>query len=167
MKIVVTSNTSKISQRYRNMARNLPGIVDGAIRDLVTNEAVPLFQATTRTWKHQPAFIPSPTVRGWKIDTNSQIYQWVDQGTRPHIISAKNAPFLTFRYPYQAATKPRWISSRQAALGKNWARKKSVNHPGTEARNFTDEIMKRIQTRAANKVREALNQASYGMGAGL
>jgi len=145
----------------------MPGIVDGAIHALVTSEAVPLFQATTRTWKHQPAFTVDKTERGWKVDTIDQVYQWVDRGTRPHVISAKNAPFLLFRWPYTAATKPRWLSSRQAATGKNWARKRSVNHPGTEARNFTDTIMRRIQTRAANKVRQALNDASYGAGTGL
>lgn len=168
MKIVVTSNTTKIAARYRAMARNHGGIVRQAIGDLVREEALPLFQATTRTWVHQPTFEAMTTDRGWAVKVDPvNPYGWVDRGTPPHIIEAKNAINLVFAGPYHAKTKPNVISSYQGGRGKIWTAKKRVNHPGTEARNFTDIIMRRIQARAANAVREALNQASYGSGAGL
>lgn len=167
MKIVLQSNITKVSQRYQRIARNLPGIVDAAIQSLARDEGIPLFQNTTRTWQHKPTFETIKQPRGWAIKTTDQIYNWVDQGTRPHTITAKNVPFLVFRYPYRSATVPNVISSRAAARGNNWARKRSVQHPGTEARNFTDIIIRRLQQRAANRVRQALNDASYGAGAGL
>ncbi len=167
MKIVLQSNITKVAARYQRMSRNMPGIVDAAIQSLARDEGIPLFQNTTKTWQHKPTFETVKQPRGWAIKTSDQVYNWVDQGTKPHIITAKNVPFLLFRYPYKSATVPNVISARAAARGNNWARKRSVHHPGTEARNFTDIIMRRLQQRAANRVRQALNDASYGAGVGL
>lgn len=168
MKIVVTSNITKVAQRYRNMARNMPGIVDRAIHDLVAQEAIPLFQKTTDTWTHKPAFTSQQTARGWMVNVNPVFpYTWVDEGTKPHVIKAKNVPLLRFTGPYHAKTKVNVIASYKGGRGRVWVSKRLVHHPGTEARNFRDIIMKRMQQRAANKVRQALNEASYGAGSGL
>lgn len=168
MKIVVTSNTTKIAQRYRNMARNLPGIVDGAIHALVRDEALPLFGNTTTTWTHRPTFEAVPTPRGWAVKVDPAFpYGWVNQGTPAHPIEAKRALLLRFTGPYHAKTKVNIISSFAGGRGKVWVSKRRVQHPGIQARNFTDIIMKRIQARAANRVRAALNEASYGAGSGL
>jgi hypothetical protein len=168
VKIIVTSNTAKMAQRYRNMARNMPGIVNQALHDLVAQEAIPQFKATTATWTHKPAFTPQPTERGWMVAVNpAQPYTWVDAGTKPHIIKAKNVPLLRFAGPYHAKTKPNVIAAYKGGRGNVWVSKRMVHHPGTEARNFRDIIMRRMQARAANKVRAALNEASYGAGFGL
>lgn len=168
MKIVITSNITKVAARYRRMARALPGIVDRALRDLVEDEAIPLFGNTVRTWQKQPTFTPQQTARGWAVKVEPILpWAYVDRGTRPHVITARNAPMLVFRYPYRAATTPNMITARAARVGNNWARKLSVHHPGNEARNFTNIIMRRMQQRAANRVRAALNEASYGAGQGL
>lgn len=158
MKRVIYSNLSQLGKRHQKAARKIPGAVDKAF-DVIADESIALYSKTTRTWKHQPKFSKKRTARGIMITTDDQIFNWVDQGTKPHVIQAKNAPFLVFGWPYKAATKPRVIGSFRAATGKNVARKLMVHHPGTLPRNFTDEIRKRMQKRAATIMRKEINAA--------
>lgn len=168
MKTVITSNTSKVSARFRSMARNLPGVVNGAIHDLVTEEAIPQFEKTVQTWKDQPQFSATATARGWGVSVEPvQPWSWVDRGTRPHVITARNAPLLRFTVPSRAKTRPNVIASYQGSRGNQWVSKRSVHHPGTEARNFRTIVLQRVQARAANKIRDELKRASYGAGSGL
>jgi len=159
MKIIVTSNITKVSARYQRMARNMPGVVNGAIRDLVKQEAVPLFQATTRTWFNQPTFTPAPTTRGWMIEVDPVTpFLWVNKGTRVR--------YATMSKDWSSKTKPGVIASFKGS-GRMLFVSRKRPRPGIVARNFTDIIMRRMQARAANKVRQALNSASYGAGTGL
>src|SRR5512139_189170 len=121
-KKVITSNLPKLSAAHQRNARRLPQAIEAGFTE-IAQESIGLYQKTTRTWKHKPKFYPKRTARGVTINTDDQIYQWVDKGTKPHIIRARNAPMLVFRWPYKAATKPRVIASYQASYGKNWARK--------------------------------------------
>jgi hypothetical protein len=157
-KKVITSNLTKLSAAHQRNAKRLPGAIEAGFAEIAA-ESIGLYQKTTRTWKHQPRFYSKRTARGVTINTDSDIYKWTDFGTRPHIIKAKNAPFLVFRWPYKAATKPRVIGSTKATVGKNWARKLLVHHPGTKPRHFTDEISTRMQKRAANIMRKHLKAA--------
>src|SRR5512142_3112017 len=97
MKVVVTSNSTKIAQRYRNMARHLPGLVDQAVHDLVQTEAVPLFGKTAATWEHTPTLEAVQSARGCGVKaTPGYPYACVNGGTKPHIIEAKHAKLLRF-----------------------------------------------------------------------
>jgi hypothetical protein len=168
VKLVITSNSTKIAKRYRNMARNMPGLVQNAIGELVQTEAVPLFGKTTATWTHKPTFEAVPTERGWAVKATPEYpYAWVNRGTKPHIIQARRATLLRFTGPYHAKTKVNVIWSYKGGRGKVWVSKRRVKHPGIQARNFTDIIMRRVQARAAGYVRDKLNEASYGAGTGL
>jgi hypothetical protein len=149
---------SKLSKAKRAAARRLPLAVARGYTQIAA-ESIDLYRKTTRTWKHQPDFYAERTARGVTINTDSAIYGYVDRGTRAHIIRAKRAPFLVFRYPYKAATKPRVIGSTKAQYGKFWARKIEVHHPGTKPRHFTDEIARRMQRRAANIMRKHIKEA--------
>jgi len=166
-KAIITGNLSKVSARYKRIARAMPQAVERGF-EVLADEAIVLHYKTTRTWKKEhPKFYWKRTAHGVQIMTDSQIYAWVDFGTKPHVIRAKNAPFLVFGWPYKAATKVRVISSTNASVGGNWARKIEVHHPGTKARSFTDEIAKRTQKRAANVMRaeldKAINQEAVGL----
>jgi len=141
------------------MARNLPGIVDRAIHDLVQDEAVPLFGNTVKTWTRQPTFTPVQTPRGWAVQVDPEYpYGWVDRGTRIR--------YATMSGDWKSKTKPNVISS-YAGRGRVLFVSRKVPRPGIQARNFRDIIMRRMQPHAASRVREALNQASYGAGMGL
>lgn len=163
---VITSNLSKLSDRHKRAAKKLPSAIDAGY-DEIANEAIGLYQKTTRTWKTKVRFYSKRTARGVTINTDSDIYTWTDYGTKPHVIRAKNAPFLVFRWPYKAATKPRMIGSYQAQRGKNWARKFQVNHPGTKPRRFTDEITKRMLRRSHTIMRKKINEAINTEAVGL
>jgi hypothetical protein len=166
VRVVITSNASQVSKRYKALLKKIPDAQEKALSRLA-DEAIALHKKTTGTWRHKPKFYKVRTKRGISVATKSDIYKWVDRGTKPHIIRARNAKFLAFRYPYKAATKPRVIASYRATVGKNWARKFEVHHPGTKPRNFTDEIVKRIQKRAANVMREEINKVINAEGFGL
>lgn len=165
-KLVITSNSSKVSARYQRLIRRVPGVLSTTIEQLGA-EAIPLFNATTATWKNKPQFVAEPTARGITVVTDDPIFHFVDAGTRPHPIEAKNVPYLVFAGPYHAKTKVNVISSFNGGRGKVWSSKKRVKHPGTEARNFSDIIFKRIQARAANVLRKNLDEAIAGSGTGL
>lgn len=167
MKTTITSDISKTSARYRAMARLLPAALKKATQDLAQNEALPLFQNTVATWEHDVQFQVVETPRGHTVQTQDQIYAYVDKGTRAHEIAAKRAPLLRFTGPYQPKTKVNVISSFNGGRGTIWTSKLSVHHPGTLARNFSQIILKRIQAKAANRVRKALNEAAAGAGFGL
>lgn len=166
MKTVITTNAAKISARYKKLLRRLEGVKEKAI-DTLADEAIDLYRKTTRTWRHKPTFRKRRTSRGVQIVTDDEVFKFVDLGTRPHIIRAKNAPFLVFRYPYKAATKPRIIGSTNAKVGDNWARKLMVHHPGNKPRHFTDEITKRINKRAGTILKREIDKAINAEGLGL
>lgn len=168
MKTIVTSNIGKVSDRYHRMARNLPGVIDKATRDLVNDEALPLFEKTVQTWRHAPKFTTRKAFHGYGVEVAPLFpFEYVNKGTRAHIIEAKNAPMLRFTTPSKAKTKVNVISSFAGSRGNIWVSKRRVYHPGNAPRNFTDIIMRRVQARAANKMRQALSDASYGAGAGI
>lgn len=168
LKTQITSNIGKVSARYKKMARNLPGIIDKATKAIIEDEALPLFNNTVRTWKHQPRFMARKVYHGYGVEVNPlQPFEWVNKGTKAHEIEARNAPLLRFTGPYHAKTKVNTIASYNGGRGNVWVSKRRVHHPGTEARNFTDIIMRRVQTRAADRMRKALSEASYGAGMGI
>ncbi len=157
-KKVITSNMSKLSKAHQRNAKRLPAAIERGF-ETIGKESIGLYQKTTRTWKHKPKFYMKRTARGITINTDDPIYVWTDYGTKPHTIKAKNAPFLVFRYPYRAATKPRVIGSINAQYGKFWARKVEVHHPGTKPRHFTDEITRRMLKRSTTIMRAELKKA--------
>lgn len=167
-KSIVTSNTSQVSARFKRMARNLPGVVDKSIHDLVDEEALPLFEKTVATWQRQPRFMTRKTARGYGIEVDPLFpFEYVDKGTRAHPIEARNVPLLRFMGPYHAKTKVNVISSYHGGRGRVWVSKRMVQHPGIEARNFSDIILKRVQARAVNRIKKDLSDASYGAGTGI
>jgi hypothetical protein len=112
------------------------------------------YEKTVATWNDPPKFevltaIDNPpgaaSVLVGPTGTQEQVnkFVWTDQGTRPHVISAKNAPALVFQRGYSPKTQPNKIASFPAGRFGEFVRKQSVNHPGTEPRNFTKIIVNR------------------------
>jgi hypothetical protein len=168
VKTQITSNISKVSARYKRMARNLPGVIDKATRDLVEDEALPLFEKTVRTWQRAPRFMTRKAYHGYGVTVDPLFpFAYVNQGTKPHVIEARNVPLLRFTVPSKAKTRPGVIASYAGSRGSQWVSKRRVQHPGIQARNFTDIIMRRVQARAADRMRRALSEASYGAGVGI
>lgn len=84
---------------------------------------------------------------------------YIDKGTKPRIITAKNAPYLVFRTGYQPLTLPgagpfgggssgltrRVIGGPRGATG-GWVKVKQVHHKGIRARNVTKTFAKTWET---------------------
>lgn len=166
--LTVTVHYEQMSRRFQRLSRLLPEAVNrGMLRmaQAVKSE----FDITTLTWDRRPEFKIEPTgVAGhYRIGTDSVIYQYVDQGTRPHVIEARNAPFLVFAVGGIPKTQPGVIGSSNGRAGNKVIRKKRVNHPGTRARGFRDAIHKAYRLRGPEFVKPEIESVINGSGVGL
>lgn len=101
---------------------------------------------TVATWKTKPKFDSKISTKGGDLSVHTfpsgdedavQRWIWADRGTEPHIIRARNAPYLRFRTGYRSKTLPGRFSSRASRYSGGWRRTRAVFHPGQEARNWT------------------------------
>jgi hypothetical protein len=100
------------------------------------------FIATTLTWKRRPDFTITESKDAVVIGTDNDIWFMLNVGTRPHVIRIKYAKWLRFRWDgfgtFRAKTVPRQFRSNKGYVGKRLNFRKSVRHPGTKAREYTD-----------------------------
>jgi hypothetical protein len=116
------------------------------------------FGVTTQTWEHQPEFtIERPSDFERIIGTDDEIYGYVDQGTKPHVITAKPGKALVFLAGGRPKTVPKAIRSNKGATGNTIVYTKQVQHPGTEAREFTETIGEKWDERLAETVQRAID----------
>jgi hypothetical protein len=86
----------------------------------------------------------------------AQKWQWLDEGTRPHIITPRRAPYLRFQTGGSAGSSPGTLSTRPATPPSGpFVRTQFVRHPGNAARQWSIVLMKERQ----NPFYEALNDA--------
>lgn len=122
-------------------------------------------------WEHQPGFAARKYVRPDSIAVsvyptgeNADIWEFVDKGTRPHIIAAKNAPRLVFpKGPYISKTlaKPaRTVAGGGRFVDNTKVFAKVVHHPGTEAREFTKVIAEDISPEFKRVVENAFRRVA-------
>lgn len=118
------------------------------------------FEATVATWSEEtkPAFTKSVEAEGKFIVVrveatgNDEIYRYVNDGTKPHLIPKGGPGTLAFSEGYTAKTAPGVIGSRSGgSSGARIVRKTQIKHPGTEARNFDKIIAKKWQSLLAKE----------------
>lgn len=147
-----------------------------AIRTELINELkkegklqVSILDRTTRNWKREkPTFKYIVDISGSSVDLlvgpsgnkkGAQKWEWLDEGTEPHLISAKRAPHLRFRLGYNAATRPQWLNSRGHYYIGNWWRTASVvRHPGIQAREWSMTLQKQRKVPFRNAMLAALRR---------
>jgi len=122
-------------------------------------------EKTTATWKGaKPTFEIAIGLTGQDAivligpggnPEGAQKWVWLDGGTKPHIIQAKNVPNLIFRTDFQAKTKVKTFSSRPGKIAPPWRATPSVNHPGIDAREWSIEIVKRRKKRFIRAILKA------------
>lgn len=126
-----------------------------------------LFAKTVFGWSDKPHF-------GW-TQTKSQdeigitmypegpaanTWNLVSQGSPPHKILPKNGGFLRFRTGYRAATRPGSIMSQRAYRSGPHISTPAVNHPGFEARNFPELIVREYRREFEDEMQFAFNEAA-------
>jgi len=117
---------------------------------------VKVFETTTASWQgEKPKFEPEISLtqgEGAGLDigmTGSELAKnkwfWLDRGTKPHTIEARNAPALAFQTQFTPKTVPGFIGSGPGGSSGGYAFAKSVEHPGTEAREWSKDIRKEVK----------------------
>lgn len=133
-------NTKTIQRRLQNALNKEAKIVKREYEKTVaTWDDPPRFEALTDISGNDISILVGPT--GTELQVKK--FVWTDQGTKPHVIKAKNAPALIFQSGYSPKTLPNKIASYPAGHFGEFVRVQSVNHPGTEPRNFTRIIVQR------------------------
>jgi len=87
-----------------------------------------------------------------------QKWQWLDEGTRPHPITARRAPLLKFRTLYAPSTTVGEFTSRGSMKYGPWAARLSVQHPGTQARGWSSKLQQMRKQRFVDAMNDALRR---------
>jgi hypothetical protein len=115
-------------------------------------------------------------IADWHSDVNTQIvgekleahgedwrtWFYVDKGTKPHMITAKNAPYLVIPYgKYIPKTKPIAKNLGTPYYGKPTEYRKpySVKHPGSKPRKFTETFVEEYHETALRELSDAVMEA--------
>lgn len=119
-----------------------------------------------REWAHKPTFKAevdeSKYLKTVKIKVKGRyadIWTFVDQGTKPHEIAAKNVPMLKFQSGHSARTAP--VAKFNQGTGQSfgpWISKAVVQHPGTEARKFSETIIKELSPPLPDRIQAAVKR---------
>jgi hypothetical protein len=116
------------------------------------------FGVTTQTWAKKPDFeISEPDPYSRVIGTDDEIYGYVNDGTKPHLIVARNGKALAFGVPSGAKTTPRVIGSSAGRKGSTMIRRKAVQHPGTDAREFDQAIAEKWENQLPTTMQRAID----------
>lgn len=124
------------------------------------------YQKTTRTWTTQVEFYIIKTAFTRSVRTKNSTFIYVDRGTPPHTIESKNPSigFLQFRKGYRAKTTPRLISSKKGGEYGKYVRKDIVQHPGIEAREFSETIQAEVAPIIVERIERKIAAAIRRMG---
>lgn len=120
------------------------------------------FRKTTATWTHQPTWYITRRGTDWFIGTKDEIYGYVDEGTPPHTIRAKNPSgrLAFFSKGFKPKSRAGYIASYAGVkASQGFVRPKEVQHPGTKARNFSKKIAEKWQKEFAKRIRAAIKAA--------
>jgi hypothetical protein len=130
--------------------------------DELAEEAKALFEKTTATWTDQPNFIIRKNLDDRSITTAGaagKIYDYVDLGTRPHMIyPKKEGGVLAFPGNFKPKTRVGVITSYKGYSGGATVFSKGVKHPGTQARGFSEIVQDKIQKRFPNRFKQVFDE---------
>jgi len=119
----------------RALARAVENTLEAAAKDVQVD-----FGVTTQTWKHKPEFTIEREAGQRIVSTQDDVYGYVSEGTRPHVITAHGRGGLVFGVPSSPKTHVRAIGSGRGSRGTTIVHARQVHHPGTEAREFEEVI---------------------------
>lgn len=127
------------------------------------------FEKTVKSWNTKPKFEIIIAVGPNSIDvlvgTDDEVYNYVDLGTKEHIIQPKKpGGTLAFKSQYKPKTIPNVIGSRSGGASGDTVFAKWVIHPGTKARNFSKTITKNWERKFKRRIEQALSRANKKSG---
>jgi hypothetical protein len=132
------------------------------------------FEKTVETWEKKPKFEVvislRPEAPAILVDTEDEIYRYVNDGTRPHAIFAgiftgkSRKRVLSFPSQFRPKTKVRQLRSFRGFKGGPNVQRPFVQHPGTEARNFDEVIKKKRSAWFKRQMEKAMRKAARKSG---
>lgn len=126
-------------------------------RGLVQNMA-----AVTATWQHHVKFDYRVDIGGDSLNvfvgTDDEIFGYVENGTVPHVIAARNAPYLAFRSGHIPKTRPGVLGSGRGRRFGRYIRKRQVMHPGNKPRHFLKTLLQRRQSAISIEMQAAVTR---------
>lgn len=129
-------------------------------------------ESVVRDWVHRTTFRHRVSVSKRQVQSivyptgkHAKLYQWVDEGTKAHLIKPKKkGGLLRFRLGYSARTSP--IAKFNVGTGRasgRWTSARIVHHPGTKARQFSKtfnrDVLPEMRRDIENAIRRALRRA--------
>lgn len=140
---------------------NLKRLTEKAFRDVAEKEVRTLRRGTA-SWDTRVSFKIEPissTAIGFKISTDSQVWKWVNYGTKPHVIEANgnsggNGRNLAFQSQFKPKTLPNRITSRSGGKSGQWVYPQKVYHTGAEPRDF----LKNLEPQRDKRIEESLDK---------
>lgn len=164
-RVIKNTFRQQLIQTDKRLRAELHGALEITARELKTDH-----ENAVSDWKHKPRFLIRKVIKKDRLDywvgadrrrkKEALIWLWVDEGTRPHKIRAKNAPMLRFQTGYSARTAP--VALAHVGDGQahgDWRSKQEVNHPGTDAREFTVTFRRKTEPKFRKRVENALRRA--------
>lgn len=121
-----------------------------AVEAEILAEAEELLDGTVENWDEPPEFKTQfYSTFDIEFGYDDIRWTWIDLGTEPHTITAKDAPNLRFLSGYTPRTNPGSLKSGQSGRFPPYVSKFSVNHPGVEARDFSSQIKEQLDIKLA------------------
>jgi len=118
--------------------------------------AVRQYEGVTRTWDHPVDFKWSVRMQGaiMTVDagTDDPIFNMLDRGTRAHRITSTGPCPLRFRSGFSPKSRPGSLAARRGRSFGPIVYAHSVQHPGTVARLWTEEVVKVVQPEAIKEM---------------
>lgn len=140
--------------RYADAGRlGLKDAADGALVD---------FKATTKTWQHEVEFSIKEQRDGYLVGPTggaTDIYGYVEHGTRAHMIVARRAKRLRFSPGGSAKTSPGVLGSSSGSRGSGTVFARAVRHPGTKPRGFSKLIRAKWASKVVMLVQKRIREA--------
>lgn len=141
--------------------KNVERAVKNALKNTAKNVEVD-FKTVTQTWNHKPAFdttdISNSNQIGVEVSTSDEIFGYVEEGTKPHIITPKRGKVLFIPgVNYRAKTRPRVIGSNKGGRDNTFVFTRLVQHPGTKAREFSDTIARKWEKELPDIVQRSID----------
>lgn len=137
--------------------------LDAIVKRIVAEEVVEVrtdYERTVKTWKHKPIFVIkwNSDRTGATVGTDNDIFGWVDQGTKPHVIKPKGNYPLRFTVGGKPKTRVMSINSYPGSKGTKSVAARTVHHPGTKARKFTKVILRAHKRMFAKRVQQEITR---------
>jgi hypothetical protein len=136
------------------------------------------FEITTIGWKTDVVFESLSSIGPNAVETlvltDNKIYGYVNNGTVPHVIAAKNAKTLAFPWGGKGSYKAKTAPGKQVhnpgggnVSGGKFVFPMAVQHPGTEARDFDKTIKKLMEPKYKRAMEAAMKEGAANSGHGV